>query len=111
MSTSDSRPLNRSMISAAVFRRGNSPKNSSMYWISRAPVSTGYCLMRYSTRPVNYRTAESSGLQFLELSREKPPFGRGLHQRQGLPIIGGCSLGLASLSTQLGENGGEQMIR
>ena len=37
------------MISVAVFLRGNSPKYSSMYWISSAPVSSGYCLIRYST--------------------------------------------------------------
>src|SRR6476660_8213399 len=39
----------RRTISAAVFLRGNSPKNSSMYWISRAPCSRSYCCMWYST--------------------------------------------------------------
>src|SRR5262245_6140982 len=43
------RPFNRRTISAAVFLRGNSPKNSSMYWISSAPCSRSYCVMWYST--------------------------------------------------------------
>jgi len=43
-----SRSVSRPMISRAVFLRGNSPKYSSMYWISSAPVSSGYCLIRYS---------------------------------------------------------------
>src|SRR5437868_9296762 len=41
----------RLTISAAVFLRGNSPKNSSMYWISSAPCSSSYCVIRYSTLP------------------------------------------------------------
>src|SRR5262245_53790802 len=44
----NSRPRSRFMISTAVFFRGNSQKYSSMYWISSAPVSSGYCLIRYS---------------------------------------------------------------
>jgi len=39
------RPVSRRTISAAVFLRGNSPKNSSMYWISSAPCSRSYCVM------------------------------------------------------------------
>src|SRR5262245_25595085 len=45
-----SRSRRRAVISAAVFLRGNSPKYSSMYWISSAPVSSGYCLIRYSIK-------------------------------------------------------------
>src|SRR6187431_811992 len=45
-----SRSRRRALISAAVFLRGNSPKYSSMYWISSAPVSSGYCLIRYSIK-------------------------------------------------------------
>ena len=41
----NSRSRNRATISAAVFLRGNSPKYSSMYWISRAPCSRSYCVM------------------------------------------------------------------
>src|SRR5687767_144979 len=44
----NSRSRRRLTISCAVFFLGNSPKVSSMYWISRAPVSNGYCLIRYS---------------------------------------------------------------
>jgi len=40
-STSAFDPRSRRMISAAVFLRGNSPKYSSMYWISSAPGSWG----------------------------------------------------------------------
>src|SRR5262245_24392307 len=43
------RPLKRRTISSAVFRRLNSPKYSSMYWISRAPCSRSYWVIRYST--------------------------------------------------------------
>src|SRR5262245_45797900 len=47
------------MTSAAVFFRGKSRKNSSMYWISRAPCWRPYCLMEYSTSPLLYpRLAE-----------------------------------------------------
>src|SRR5688572_2751330 len=46
----NSRSSRRAVISAAVFLRGNSPKYSSMYWISSAPVSSGYCLIRYSIK-------------------------------------------------------------
>src|SRR5438093_141738 len=42
----------RLTISTAVFLRGNSPKNSSMYWISSAPCSSSYCVIRYSTLPL-----------------------------------------------------------
>src|SRR5687767_13835390 len=44
----NSRSRRRLTISCAVFFLGNSPKVSSMYWISSAPVSSGYCLIRYS---------------------------------------------------------------
>src|SRR4030095_3261668 len=46
----NSRERRRALISVAVFLRGNSPKYSSMYWISSAPVSSGYCLIRYSIK-------------------------------------------------------------
>src|SRR5262245_2341867 len=45
-----SRSRRRAVISVAVFLRGNSPKYSSMYWISSAPDSSGYCLIRYSIK-------------------------------------------------------------
>src|SRR5688500_18576059 len=44
----NSRSRSRATISRAVFFLGNSPNVSSMYWISSAPVSSGYCLIRYS---------------------------------------------------------------
>ena len=55
-----SRPSSRRTISAAVFLRGNSPKNSSRYWISRAPCSSGYCLIRYSTAGQGFGSASAA---------------------------------------------------
>src|SRR6476661_10127557 len=37
------------MTSVAVFFRGKSRKNSSMYWISSAPCWSPYCFRKYST--------------------------------------------------------------
>src|SRR5262245_18687016 len=55
------RPWRRATISAAVFFRGNSPKYSSMYWISSAPCSSSYWVIRYSTLEIGDFTVESAG--------------------------------------------------
>ena len=49
----------------AVFLRGNSPKYSSMYWISRAPLSRGYCLIRYSNRSPSEAVRRGDARRFI----------------------------------------------
>ena len=49
--------------------------------------------------------------QVLELSRQKPAFGRRSHQGERVAVIGGSAIGLTGFPPQLGEDRRQQMIR
>src|SRR5262245_57197013 len=109
---SDSRSRSRSMISVAVLRRGNSPKYSSMYWISHAPGSSAYCLIMYSTDQAIIQAVRMSGSRAVRSLDEKGQasgqpalFGRGSSQAQGGAIALEGTVHFPGFAPQLGLNG------